>query len=112
MSIKPRDGASVTRDGSAPEDRRVAAAKECVAVALDSIEEAQRFIDLAGQALCGVRGLAPEWRKVGALYDRVKRTWYTVRDKAGRLSRQGRLILDHHPSFDEGSATAHRAAGE
>jgi hypothetical protein len=106
MSIKPQDGASVTHDGATPEGRRVAAAKECVAVALDSIEEAQRFLDLAAQALCGVRGLAPEWRKVGALSDRVKSTWYTVRDKADLRVQQDRLVLDHHPSFDEAPVAA------
>jgi hypothetical protein len=76
---------------------RKVAAEECVGVALESIEQAQRFLDVAAQALCDVRGMAPEWRKAGALHDQVKRTWYCVRGKADSLCLKGRLLLDHEP---------------
>jgi len=74
-----------------------------VRVALRSIEEAQRLLDQASQALCSVRGMVVEWRKVGTLHDQVKGSWYAVDRRVSRLIRTGRLVLDHEP----GSYEAH-----
>ncbi len=88
---------------------RQAAAEARVEVALASIQEAQKRIDQAAQALCSMSGMVPEWRKLGALHDRVKRAWYAVRGKADRLSLKGRLLLDHEPdSYEEHFAARRR----
>ena len=65
--------------------------------ALASIEEAQRLIDRAGAGLCSVRGMAKEWKQLGALYERVKSTWCAVNNRARRLRTGGRLVLDREP---------------
>jgi hypothetical protein len=70
-------------------------------VALVSIERAQRLIEQATQALSSVSGMGREWRKLGALHDQVKRTWYDVRGRSDSLSLKGRLLLDHEPGRDE-----------
>jgi hypothetical protein len=77
-----------------------------VRVALRSIEEAQQLMDQAVQALCSVKGMVDEWKRVGAVYDRVKGAWYVVERRAEQLTREGRLILDREPTEHE----AHWAA--
>ena len=79
------------------------AADARVRVALRSIEEAQALLDQACQALSSVRGMLIEWQKVGKLSDQAKATWYAVDRRASRLTRTGRLLLDHEP----GSYEAH-----
>jgi hypothetical protein len=80
-----------------PLAKRKEAAQERVRAALDHLQEAQALVDRAGQELCDVIGLCPEWTRLGTLYDQVKRNWWAVSTKAQRLSRQGRLLLDHEP---------------
>jgi hypothetical protein len=87
---------------------RRAAAEARVEAALAAIQEAQKRIDQAAQALCSVSGLGREWRKLGALHDQVKRAWYAVRGKADSLSLKGRLLLDHAPDCYEERFAARR----
>lgn len=84
---------------------RKTAAEARVKAALDYIQEAQLLLGRASEALCSVKGMAAEWRKVGARYDQVHGTWYVVERKAAVLRAQGRLLLDREPS-------AHEAARE
>jgi hypothetical protein len=79
---------------------REAAAGARIAAALQHIEEAQRLLDEATQALCSVRGMVLEWRKVGTLTDHAHGAWYAVKRKADRLRHQGRLVLDQ-PTLHE-----------
>ena len=81
--------------------RRKAVAEMRLEEALASIEEAQRLIDRAGADLCSVRGMAKEWKQLGALYDKVKSTWYAVNNRARRLRTSGRLLLDREPDAYE-----------
>lgn len=81
--------------------RRKAAAEMRLEEALSSIEEAQRLIDRAGAGLCCVRGMAREWKQLGALYDKVKATWHAVNNRARRLRSAGRLLLDREPDAYE-----------
>lgn len=74
---------------------RQAAAEIRVQLALNSIQEAQRLIEQATQALSGVEGMIPEWRRVGFLSDRLRQTWYAVSAGANRLRRKGRLESRH-----------------
>jgi hypothetical protein len=76
---------------------RKEAAHGRVSAALDLIEHAQRLLDRAAQELCDVGGMAPEWRRIGAVHGAVTRAWYAVRGKADRLALTGRLLLDHEP---------------
>src|SRR5262245_57385161 len=89
-----------TRGGERLRAREEAADRR-VRVALRSIEEAQRLLDQATQALCSVKGLVIEWKKVGAAYDQVKGCWYAVEKRAVALRPRGRLILDHEPGSEE-----------
>ena len=82
------------------------AAEIRVRVALRSIEDAQRLLDQACQALSSVGEMLMEWEKVGKACDRVKVSWHAVQRKAERLDRQGRLVLDQEPGPHE----AHWAA--
>lgn len=68
-----------------------------VRVALRSIEQAQRLLDQACQALSSVNGMLIEWQKVGKACDQAKVSWHAVQRKAERLGRQGRLALHHEP---------------
>jgi len=87
---------------------RQAAAQTRVAVALACIEEAQRLIELAAQALCAVNGMAREWGRVGLLYEKTKNTWHAVSDKADVLCRRGGPVLDHEPTETEAKWERHR----
>jgi hypothetical protein len=80
---------------------RKAAAQVRLEEALAAIEEAQGLIDRAGASLCSVRGMAKEWRRLGALYDKVKATWYAVNNRARRLRTAGHLLLDREPAACE-----------
>jgi hypothetical protein len=97
----PTNGNGLSGDEHVRASQKAADAR--VQVALRSIEEAQRLLDQASQALCSVRGMVVEWRKVGALHDQVKGSWCAVDRRASRLIRTGRLVLDHEP----GSYEAH-----
>jgi len=77
------------------------AAEARVEAALVCLEDAQRLIDQAAQALSGVNGLGSEWRRMGVLHDRVKRAWYDVQGKTDSLLLKGRLVLDHEPDHHE-----------
>lgn len=88
-----------------PPAARQTAAEARVNAALDSIQEAQLLLGRAAEALGSVKGMAGEWRKVGARYDQVHGTWYAVERRAAVLRAQGRLVLDRDPS-------AHDAARE
>jgi len=80
---------------------RRAAAEARVKAALDCIQEAQMLLGRAAQALCSVKGMAAEWRKVGARYDRVHGIWYAVEHKAAVLRAKDRLLVDREPSAHE-----------
>jgi hypothetical protein len=80
---------------------RQAAAEARVKAALDCIQEAQMLLGHAAQALCSVKGMAAEWRKVGKRYDQVHGTWYVVEQKAATLRARRRLVLDHEPNAHE-----------
>jgi len=71
-----------------------AAAQDRVQLALDSIQEAQRLVEQATQALSRVDGMIPESKKAGSASDRLRHTWYAVSAGANRLRRKGRLQLD------------------
>ena len=58
------------------QDNAEAVARVREAMAL--VEEAQRNLELACQRLSPIIGGAGQWRKVGALYDRVRAQWYTL----------------------------------
>jgi len=81
--------------------RRKAAAELRLEDALAHIEQAQGLIDRAGAELCSVRGMVKEWRQLGALYDKVKASWYAVSQRARRLRAEGRLLLDRDPHAHE-----------
>src|SRR5712691_11637973 len=81
--------------------RRREAAEVRIEAALVCLEEAQRLIDEAARAVCGVKGMAVEWRRLGSLHDRVKRAWYGLRGRSDSLSLTGRLLLDHEPDHYE-----------
>jgi len=55
-----------------------------------------------------VKGMAREWRKLGALHDQVRCAWYAVTGRADSLSLKGRLLLDHEPDSYEGHFAARR----
>ena len=76
-----------------PDRDRQATAEIRVQVALDSIQEALRLIELATQALSRVDGMIPESRNLGSLSDRLTETWYAVSAGANRLRRKGHLAL-------------------
>lgn len=80
-----------------PLAKRKEGAQERVRAALAHLQEAQSLVDRAGQELCSVVGLCPEWTRLGKLYDQVKRHWWAVSTKAERLRLNGRLLLDHEP---------------
>lgn len=89
----------------------VAAAR--VRMALNQVEAAQRLLNLAAESLCPLRGLAPQWRKVGNLHDKVKDFWYELDEKRGSgkfdLDRPAEEILRVEPTgvclSDDPSAT-------
>jgi len=87
---------------------RKAAAEDRVRAALDCIQKAQMLLGRAAQALCSVKGMAAEWRKVGARYDQVHATWYEVEHKAAALRARGRLLLDRESSAHEAERTRER----
>ena len=84
-----------------PRATREAVADARVRAALACIEDAQGLIDRAGQALCSVEGMRPEWNRMGRVYEQVKRSWYAVANKADRLRGKRRLKLDHEPTEHE-----------
>jgi len=102
--MDPRDEKQPAAAASSdPLWRRKVVAEQRVAAALAAIQEAQGLISYAAQALSSVNGLCPAYLRVGRLYDRVHRTWYAVRDKAGVVKRRGKLTLDHDPdSYESG----------
>jgi len=59
-----------------------------VKVALDSIQEAQRLIEQAMQALSAVAGMSSERKTLGCLSNRLTWTWFAVSAAAHRLSAQ------------------------
>jgi hypothetical protein len=59
-----------------------------VKVALDSIQEAQRLIEQALQALSAVVGMSSERKTVGHLSNRLTWTWFAVSAAAHRFSAQ------------------------
>ena len=67
---------------------RHAAAQIRVQLALDSIQEAQRLIRQAAQALSRVDGMIPESRRAGSIADHLAQTWLTVSAGANRLRRK------------------------
>ena len=76
-------------------DRDPQAAPEIrVQLALDSIQEAQRLVERATQALSRVDGMILERRRVGSAYHQLWQTWYAVRAGANRLQRNRRLRGD------------------
>lgn len=80
---------------------RRAAAEARVEAALQCIQEAQMILGRAAQELSSVKGMAVEWRKVGAPYDQVHGAWYAVERKAAVLRARGRLLLDREPDAHE-----------
>lgn len=55
----------------------------------DAIQEAQKLIDEAGQALCPVAGFAKQWRMTATVYDRVKTWWHQVNKRLQEIVRYG-----------------------
>ena len=102
MNLITTPGRANVRDSRA---RRQAAAEARLEAALVSIEQAQRLIEQATQALSSVSGMGREWRKLGALHDQVKRTWYDVRGRSDSLCLKGRLLLDQEPGPHEAQWT-------
>ena len=80
--------------GMTPDCERQAAAEIRVQVALDSIQEAQRLIEQATQALSRVDGMIPEWRRVGSIFEQLTQIWHAVGAGANRLRRKGPLRVD------------------
>jgi hypothetical protein len=72
-----------------------------VAAALAAIQEAQGLIGQATRGLCSVNGMVAEWRRLGKLYEQVRRTWYAVETKRDRLRLRGGPTLDHEPDSHE-----------
>lgn len=70
---------------------RHAAAQIRVQVALDSIQEAQRLIQQAAQALSRVDGMIPQSRRVASVSGSLTQTWFAVSAGAIRLRCKGRL---------------------
>lgn len=60
-------------------------------LALERIEEAQRELARAAEALCGVRGLAPEHSELTRLYFKVQDFWHKVSARAAARARN----VDH-----------------
>lgn len=65
-------------------DRRTAAVTP-MRVALDSIQEAQRLLEHASQALARVDGMTPERRRIASLADHLTQTWVAVAASANRI---------------------------
>jgi hypothetical protein len=63
-----------------------------VARALEHIEAAQRELERACQELSPIIGGAPQWKRISALYDRVRMGWYWLHGWAQK--HRGRLDLD------------------
>jgi hypothetical protein len=63
-----------------------------VAIALAHIEEAQRDLDRACQALSPIVGGFARWKRISALHDRVRSEWYQLHGWAAK--HRGRLDLD------------------
>jgi len=72
---------------------RQAAAAIRVRIALDSIDEAQRLIEQAMQALSPVDAMRPEHHKIACLSVRLTCTWFAVNAAANRLRRRARPAL-------------------
>jgi hypothetical protein len=72
-----------------------------VEVALAAIQQAQRLLERATQALSAVNGMTSEWKRLGTLHDRVRGAWYDVTGKSDSLLLKGRLVLDHEPDSHE-----------
>ena len=77
------------------------AAEGRVAAALVTIEEAQRQLAVASDALSSVKGMACEWRRVRWLHDEAKRHRHAVKAKSERLRGRGCLRVDHVPDLAE-----------
>jgi hypothetical protein len=71
-----------------PDRDRQATAEIRVQVALDSIQEALRLIELATQALSRVDGMIPESSRAGSISDHLAHTWFAVSAGANRLRRK------------------------
>ena len=78
-------------------ETRAAQAELQIDCALALVERAQGLLGEAQQALCRLERMIPQWKALGHLNDRVTRAWFSVRAKANRLRRQGRLLVDHVP---------------
>src|SRR5438034_604348 len=77
-------GPEPSDDGVAIETRTAQAQRQ-IDRALDLVEQAQRLLGEAQQALCRVQGMIPEWTMLGRVHDRVTRAWFGVAAKARRL---------------------------
>lgn len=62
-----------------------------VALALDSIQEAQRLLQQAQRALSNMEALSLEWKSVASVSERLTQTWFALSAGANRLRRKGRL---------------------
>ena len=71
--------------GIASNRQRQAAAAIRVTIALDSIDEAQRLIEQAMQALSTVDAMRPERQKLACLSRRLIWTWFALKAAANRL---------------------------
>lgn len=91
--MTPRDHNDWTSNvwGMSSDCDRQTAAEIRVQLALDSIQEAQRLVQLATQALSRVDGMIPESRSVGSVSDRLWQTWFAVCASANRLRRKRHL---------------------
>jgi len=63
-----------------------------VELALDDIQEAQRLLNSAAEHLCSVYRVDPVWKKLTALHDSVRKTWYRLDGMKRKAS------LDHDPN--------------
>lgn len=76
--------------GMTPERQAAAAAATRVRIALDSIDEAQRLIDQATQALSAIDAMRPEHHKIACLSVWLTWTWFAVKAADNRLRRRDR----------------------
>jgi hypothetical protein len=70
-------------------------------LALDSIQEARRLLDLAAHALSTIAGMRTQQSELGNRARQVHSTWYAVESRASWLRRHRRLVLDHEEGAGE-----------
>lgn len=70
--------------------QRCIEAERRVRSALQLIQRAQAVVGEASSLISNIEGMAPQWSRLGKLYDRIHAEWYRVEDRRKR----GRFTLD------------------